>query len=679
MIFPQLGPVYLDENNRSIASRMDCFYTDNLMPNMTNWSEMDLDTRYYCGDQQLWNDVYGNLPLTQRKSFNFNHIRRIISMVSGYQRRNRKSIIITPIESKDQKTADQFTKILYWFNQKENALETISDCFESSLISGLSFLQFYIDYRNDPISGDIKVARRFYNEVLIDPYFKKPDLSDCDGIQTRTYVSPMEAMSLLPDMKENLVNLYGEGNRDGKWQFQAESYMYAQKNLLTYDEFYYRAVRRRKLLVDVQSGETTEWSGDEDQLRYFLQLYPQITVLDQDIPTVKLAIRVQGKVMYDGLQPSGLDRYPFVPMLTYYHPEMPYLPLRVMGMTRNLRDAAYLYTRRMVIMLDILESQINSGWKYKENALVNPLDQFLTGQGKGLALKKDAQMTDAEQIQPPQVPPSMLQLADILDQEAMKISGVNEELLGSAQDDKAGILSMLRQGAGLTTLEPIFDRLDRACTLVGSIVTELIQKNFTVGKVKNILGEEPTEAFYNRKFGKYHAAVEEGFNTTTQKQMEFAQLLHLKQAGINIPESALIDAATIQNKDRIMQQMAQQAQMAQQQQQAQAQMAMQEQQATMQMAQARAAADQGLGMERMSRIQDNQAQAQERKATAEKDNVLAVVSIMKTLKELEGMDMTKVQQAVQVVKDIVEQQKIESMERDQVRSALNQVQQPAQQ
>jgi hypothetical protein len=32
-----------------------------------------------------------------------------------------------------------------------------------------------------------------------------------------------------------------------------------------------------------------------------------------------------------------------------------------------------------------------------------------------------------------------------------QISGVNEELLGSATDDKAGILSQLRQGAGLTS------------------------------------------------------------------------------------------------------------------------------------------------------------------------------------------------------------------------------------
>jgi hypothetical protein len=56
----------------------------------------------------------------------------------------------------------------------------------------------------------------------------------------------------------------------------------------------------------------------------------------------------------------------------------------------------------------------------------------------------------------------MIQLSELLGQEIQQISGVNEELLGSAQDDKAGILSMLRQGAGLTTLQGLFDNLDFA-------------------------------------------------------------------------------------------------------------------------------------------------------------------------------------------------------------------------
>ena len=90
-------------------------------------------------------------------------------------------------------------------------------------------------------------------------------------------------------------------------------------------------------------------------------------------------------------------------------------------MVRGLRDAQFLYNRRRIIELDILESAITSGWKVKEGALVNPDDAFLNGQGRALFLKDTAQMTDAEQIVPPQVPPSMIQLSELLAKEGGNI------------------------------------------------------------------------------------------------------------------------------------------------------------------------------------------------------------------------------------------------------------------
>ena len=91
----------------------------------------------------------------------------------------------------------------------------------------------------------------------------------------------------------------------------------------------------------------------------------------------------------------------------------------------------------------------------------------------------------------------MIQLSEILGREIQEISGVNEELLGSAMDDKAGVLSMLRQGAGLTTLQILFDQLDLSQKLLGRLLLHTMQANFTPGKVKRIIGEEgPSPEFY---------------------------------------------------------------------------------------------------------------------------------------------------------------------------------------
>ena len=253
------------------------------------------------------------------------------------------------------------------------------------------------------------------------------------------------------------------------------------------------------MIVDTRTGETIEWKSSEEDLRGFLHQFPHVQIIDHYIPTVKLAICVQNQVMYHGPNPLGIDRYPFVPVWAYYEPEIPYFPWRCQGMVRGLRDAQYLYNRRRIIELDILESQMTSGFIYKEEALVNPKDVFLQGQGRGLALKQtDAPIeTLVKKIEAPQIPPSMIELSNLLAKEITEISGVNEELLGSAQDDKSGVLSMLRQGAGLITLQKLFDNLDYAQKNLGDLFIDLMQNNWTPGKVKRILGEEPSSEFYS--------------------------------------------------------------------------------------------------------------------------------------------------------------------------------------
>jgi len=643
MIFPSLGPTYYSEEHKGILARMEAFYAASITINQSFWSEASIDNRFEVGDQTLWSELYGNLPANRRRQFSFNRIRRVINMISGHQRRSRNSTIVVPIENGDSETADQFTKILMWINTQEQVLETISESFHGSLVSGMNLLQVWVDYRSDPISGNIKVDNCSYNSFLIDPFFRKADLSDCNAIWKRSFLTKRECLSLMPSKTDEILELpfndSGTG-RDGKFQFMPESYNYGYKSLLTYDEYWYRDYRTQLMLVDSQTGETQEWKGDKDEkLDLFLQTYPQITIVESEVPTVKLAVVIQGKVMYDGPNPLGIDKYPFVPVFAYYNPQMPEIPQRIQGVVRGLRDAQYLYNRRRVIELDILESQINSGWIYKEGALVNPSDVFISGQGKGLALKDDASMADVQQIQAPQVPPSMIQLSELLAREVMEISGVNEELLGSANDDKAGVLSMLRQGAGLTTLQILFDNLDRAQKLLGKVMIDIIQCNFTPGKIKRIIEDEPTDQFYNKSFGRYDAAVEEGLNTTTQRQMQFAQLLQLRESGVPISTSDLLEASTMQGKKKIIENAVAQEKQQAEAHQMQMQVQMQEQQARTELAQSRSLADQGLAHERNSRVAENESMAVERMHRANADDSAALLDRVKALKELESMDL----------------------------------------
>lgn len=651
-LFPQLSDTYYVDNDHDILKLMDYTYSKYITINQSFWSEADVDSRFKAGDQSIWNDIYGNLPAFRKRQFNFNRIRRIVNMISGYQRQHRKSTIVTPIEARGQQGADQFTKLMYHINNKGGVYELMSDAFEGAVTTGMNLLSVWMDYRNDPINGDIRVDNVSYNGYLIDPYFKHMDLSDCNSVWTRKYLSRPQCMALLPDRKDEIKNLSGWGNRDGKFQFLPESFSYGMQDLIIYDEFWYLNSRMQTLLVDTVNGETTEWRGEDEDLSDFLRMYPQVIKIDQEIPTTKLAIVVQGKVMYHGPNPLGIDRYPFIPVWAYYEPQIEYFPWRCQGVVRGIRDAQYLYNRRRIIELDILESQVNSGWVYKENALVNPKDVFIQGQGRGIALKAEAQITDVQRIEAPQVPPSMIQLSEMLGQELGQISGVNEELLGSAEDDKAGILSMLRQGAGLTTLQVLFDNLDRSQKMLGDLQIDLIQSNWTPGKVQRILGEEPTQEFYNRAFNKYDAVVEEAPLTSTQKQLALRQALYLKELGIPIPTGYLIKNMNIPDKEELIQEITQAEQAQAQQQQQMAQLQMQQLQVDNETKLSYAQSQKSLAAERMNKVSLDAALSAERMQRADEDRSASILNLIKAAKEIKGIDLNQIEQALRLAKDL---------------------------
>ena len=155
-LFPQIDPAYYNDGDTSIKEMMEYYYAMAIQINQSFWSEADIDSRFKAGDQTLWNDIYGNLPAFRRRQFNFNRIRRVCNLITGYQRQHRLSTVVTPIENSDDVTADQMSKIMIWANQRGNVLETISEAFEGALTTGMNLLSVWMDYREDPINGDIK-------------------------------------------------------------------------------------------------------------------------------------------------------------------------------------------------------------------------------------------------------------------------------------------------------------------------------------------------------------------------------------------------------------------------------------------------------------------------------------------------------------------------------------------
>ena len=639
-----LGLGYIDAsdvNAKNIKQMMDHFYQSSYPANAAYWQQGAIDKRFKVGDQTLWSMIYGDQQYTQSRRFFFNLIRRHVNMICGYQRKNRKSTVTMP-NGKDDNLCDDYNKVLKWSEERDGFQEYLSQSFEGAVDVGSNLLHLYPDYTLDPISGDLFTDQVSYNNYLIDPYYRKQDLTDCSFIWRRRWVTKTAAKALLPGHAKEIEKMRPSGVKDGRFPLQAELLNLDTNQLFAYDEFHYRTTRSSKIILDPKSGEAIEWEDDDqdgpDMMQQVLAQQPWLMVKEVQVPTVKLAIKIGDKVLYDGPNLLKIDPYPFVPTLCYHEPDIQSYAWRQQGIVRNLRDAQYLYNRRKVIELDILESQINSGWIYPIDSVTDPKAFRQSGNGFLIPLKSGHLPQEIQRIEAAPIPQSLMELSASLSEDITKISGVNEELLGSATDDKSGILSMLRQGAGLTTLQTIFDKLDYTQRLYGKIRLQAIRKNFSKGKIRNILGHEPEERFFTSHSLKYSVSVEEGNYSTTQRQMELQQLLHFKELGMPIADKSILRAAFITNKKQVMQDMEESVQQQQQAEQAQAQQQQQIDQADIMVKQAKARSDLAREKELMASAQEKIANIGQIQAKAEHEVMEADMNLVKMMIELEDMD-----------------------------------------
>lgn len=638
----------------SIRQNMQRNYTDCINILQTQWYQADVDQRFTLGDQDIWGLIFPGVSTYRRKMFNFNITNSIVQAISGQQRQSRKSTICVPIQNGMQKTADQLTKCLYHVHNKSGAYQVYSDAFEQgALVQGIGLISIFLDYTDDPISGDIRFRYVDFKSIIIDPYFRRHDLSDCRFIWTRQFFDRNEAARLYPQFADDILSLSSGCYRDDKFYYMPEVYQIQFPNLIAFDEYWYLSERQATYIVDTETNEAQEFKGDEEDLRVIKsQFKDRLKIIKRPRQTVRRSIILNDKVLIDEENPYGLDRYPYVPMLGYFTPDTAYYAYKFRGIVRDMRDAQYLFNRRKVADLDILESQ-QQGLIIKQGSLVTPDDSMNTGNGRVLVRKKD---TTPEDIQPMQIiPPSpvMIQMEEMLKDIMYRIAAVDPNAMGLDVDDKAGIITMMRQAASARNLQRLFDQLDEAQRLAGDIVVEMIQKNYTFGKIRSIIGEDPTPEFDNKLFFNYGAKIIQGVLTESQQQLELAQLLNLRDIfGEATPPPVMqriLDCMYIQNKDELKKQIAEFQQQQAQQQQQMAQLQMQQMQVDNETKLAYARSQDGLAQERVAKIQTDVAIAEDKLKRAHTEDTASLLNVLKALKELEGMDLDQLAQKLEIL------------------------------
>lgn len=620
----------------------------------TYYAEAYKDQSFYLGNQWSLEEL-AYLNNQRRSSFTYNMIKRMINLVEGIQRSNRLATIYTPIEDAADETAELLTDVGQYVMQYGGGYEKISSAFKDACTTGIGWISPYIDYRDDPVNGDIKFHLDHWNSVIWDPFTYERDLSDCGFVARRKFISRTEAISLLPD-KADEISALSYGSRDDKFTYMPFARQWGMQKLLNYTEYWRAKWETKDVLVDMRSGETSEWKGDKKRLQQIQQMDPGIKVIKKPVRTVELGIIIEGELLYYGKDPYGLDDYPFVPIWVCYEPSYDLYTWKLQSLVRFIRDPQTELNKRRSKMVDILDSQLNSGWIAKTGAVTNNSSLFKSGNGQVLFMKPESNIdTDIRRIEPASIPDSQFALMDAFEKDIPNILGINPEMLGMPENEKvetAAILAKMRQASGLISLRNVFDSVAESQKILGKKVMQLIQKNYSPEKVKAITKKEPTPEFYSGNWSKYNVIVEEGILTDTQRQSQYLQLLALKGLGIPVPDGLIIKNSNLHGKAELNEILDAQAKQQEEAMQKQEQLQQQQMQVMTDGIESKAQSDQALAAERLNKIHLDQAISAERIQRSKEEETAQLLNVVKALKELDGMDLSHLTQKIAALKTL---------------------------
>lgn len=648
-VVPNIYNQYYQDGKRDIVAEADERYQMNLSAWQLFFWEQLIDRKVYLGDQRYLN-LYSGQNYEHQK-YIFNVSMPVVNMVCGRQRQHRKGTKIIPVQGSSSHTASQATKCLQGAYSNDNTYNTISQCFkEGAGITGLSLMHSWIDYRRDPICGDLRTECFSADMIMMDAFWREMDLSDCQFIRTRKYIHKQQVKQLLPGREHDIDMLNDQAYFDTKFTFMPQQYNIRRKGFLGYDEYWYLTERMATFIVDPATYESTEVDFDKEEMGYLKAKFPDIVVVREKVPTVHLAIIVNNVCFYDGPNPLGVDMYPFTPFVGYHDLANNNYSFRYQGIIRNIRDPQYLYNYRKQLELDLLAAQF-SGVDVEEDALIDDQDAFKVGPGKVRYFKKGRLMALNDKPGA-NINPANYQATQFLKEDIQSNAGVTPELLGQAEDSDVGITEQLRQGAALTTLQELFDNLDLSQTNAGRLHWALIQKNYTLGKIRRMIQEEPTNEFRDKSFQKYDSAVVRAPLTDTSRQLAFRERYFLWKDGFPIPPDQVLADLDIQDKDVLMESIQKQQQQQQQQQEQMAKLQMENQQIVNHSLESKAFSDKSLGDERQAKLRLEQVQIETAHSKTHHENAAATYNMAKAAKEVESMGIEDFVKVIALIHDI---------------------------
>ena len=554
--------------------------------------KVDKCEHFFAGDQWAAADRQ-KLEAVRRPVLTINKILSTVSNVMGEQINNRSEISFRPRSGAPATTSDVLTKVFRQISDNNQLDWKRSDMFADGIIGSRGFLDVRIEY-GDSMEGEVRVNSMNPKNVIIDPDADEYDPDTWSEVHTSKWLT-----------SDDIAVLYNRADADILQQKVGSSLTYAHDSLsINRDRFgdprnaayvqglqdtsamrnirvierQYRQLDRQKHFLSPETGDMRPIPEEfnRDRIAFFVEKYG-FQVVPKLVRRIRWTVVADNIVLHDDWSPY--KHFTVVPYFPHFRRGT------TIGLVENLLGPQELLNKVTSQELHVVNTTANSGYKVRAGALSNMTPEELEEKGAqtGLVIEVNGDPDkDVVKISPNQVPQGLDRISYKAEESIKTISGVSDSMQGMDRADVAAKAIQAKQKAGSTNLVKPLDNLTRTDAILARNILDLVQEFYTEERLMTIThdhatgasesfsinqpnpeaetGDEPEESPYQEiindlTLGEYDVVVTSVPRRETLEDSQFEQAMALKEAGIMIPDSVLIDSSRLINKKDIIKQM----------------------------------------------------------------------------------------------------------------------------
>ena len=536
--------------------------------------------RFFEGDQ--WDAAdRAMLEKTRRPVLTINKILSTVSNVMGEQINNRAEISYRPRSGAPSEIAEALNKVYKQISDENQLNWKRSDMFADGIIMSRGFLDIRMKF-GDSMMGEVEVNSINAKNVMIDPDAEEYDPDTWGEVFTTKWVTADDIAVLYSKEDAELLRNkdrssfpYGydsiQMNRDrfGYSQYPMYSGNFDNSSVLRnirVIERQYRMLDKQKHFLAPETGDMRPIPAefDRNKIALFVEKFGF-----QVVP--KLVRRIKWYVMADNVELhndwSPYKHFTIVPYFPHFRRG------KTIGLVENLLGPQELLNKVTSQELHVVNTTANSGYKIKAGALTNMTAEELEEKGAqtGLVIEVNGDPDkDVQKIAPNQVPQGLDRISYKAEESIKTISGISDSMQGMDRADVAAKAIQAKKQAGATNLVKPLDNLARTDFIVARNILDLVQEFYTEERLMTITHNQvtgETETFAVNQataegtivndltLGEYGVVVTSVPVRDTLEDSQFEQAVAMREMGVQIPDSVLIDASRLNNKKDIIKQM----------------------------------------------------------------------------------------------------------------------------